>query len=464
MSEYMRDSMKPWRRVLLASVLGVTVGLTLLVAMPTLSPANAENRGQKANVADCFGGVLSEEPLHCHALQQAHNAGIIEVDAIYQIGEILEFYLTQTTPVSGDTLKYIREQALAEARSTGYRPPTPQECGSDLPWCYVGLMVIDDINTFALPPTASYENIRLFPGGSKARLSRPGWASYRQVWPEVEGNESRDRRSDDASGFDVSGVDTTNFPNLRCMFKLTGGTGQSCGFWSSIPEARVAGFRDLGGGENRRLQWRVKVTPGDEEAQLAAAKEAIIQWNPDGLNDNNVVVVPVKNDYGDYLRWAIVLNRFANSEGNTIGMYSANIGENHGGFRGRAEFVLESLPDEGMVRAESIERYRTTLHIWTYDQPATVEALPTLLSQLGIPVDAVGVVIQYGDRPMGATTPDVLDTGANYVVDGGVVAASDHHRGSDFLLWQAAAVTIALAVVLLSAAFLIVSRMIRKHS
>ena len=41
-----------------------------------------------------------------------------------------------------------------------------------------------------LPKSRAYEQILLFVGGSEARRSEPGWASWRQVWPVVEGGST----------------------------------------------------------------------------------------------------------------------------------------------------------------------------------------------------------------------------------------------------------------------------------
>ena len=37
----------------------------------------------------CFGGVLSEDPLHCYVLERAQKRKVIEVEKIYLVGNVL---------------------------------------------------------------------------------------------------------------------------------------------------------------------------------------------------------------------------------------------------------------------------------------------------------------------------------------------------------------------------------------
>ncbi len=46
----------------------------------------ADPKSEPAVIDDCFGGALSQDPIHCTVLQLAHNEGIIEVDAVLQGG------------------------------------------------------------------------------------------------------------------------------------------------------------------------------------------------------------------------------------------------------------------------------------------------------------------------------------------------------------------------------------------
>ena len=71
-------------------MIALLFGLTTLVA------------GPEPPLGDCFGGALSADPLHCHVLEEAHNAGIIEVDAIYGVARGLFIFLTQGERLGND--------------------------------------------------------------------------------------------------------------------------------------------------------------------------------------------------------------------------------------------------------------------------------------------------------------------------------------------------------------------------
>ena len=64
-----------------------------------------------ASLSGCFGGTLTAHPLHCAYLEEAHNTGIIEIDAIYQGGLTLYVYLNQ--PQEFSTLAKLKMRALA---------------------------------------------------------------------------------------------------------------------------------------------------------------------------------------------------------------------------------------------------------------------------------------------------------------------------------------------------------------
>ena len=66
---------------------------------------------------DCWNGVLSDEPLHCHILEEAQRAGHIEVVAMYQVHERrffegpLHIYLRQAEPLSSKVGDFLRDKA-----------------------------------------------------------------------------------------------------------------------------------------------------------------------------------------------------------------------------------------------------------------------------------------------------------------------------------------------------------------
>ena len=156
----------------------------------------------------------------------------------------------------------------------------------------------------------------------------------------------------------------------------------------------------------------VKASAG-EETDLAAIKRRVIAWNSRGLNDDNVEIIPVPYSFGNLWRSFIVLNRFAESSGNTVGIRSANIDHNWSGWEGESVFPSPSIPEvgytEGGYRIPSQER--TTIHLKTHGLDRTVAALPTLLPQLGLKEETVGVVIQVVRTRPERPIPAVLQPG-----------------------------------------------------
>ena len=100
-------------------------------------------------------------------------------------------------------------------------------------------------------------------------------------------------------------------------------------------------------------------------------------------------IVIVKYDYGQLWRWAETLNRLRESAGNTLGITGAQVSKNVGG----EETVW---PSDTLSRAPGTEesKFRETVRLYAYDPQRVAKALPTLLAQLGIPQDAVGMIVR----------------------------------------------------------------------
>ena len=396
--------------LLLPALLAAALVMVLLLA----SPALAAPPEQGATVGDCFGGALSEDPLHCHALQQAHNAGIIDVEAIYTAGGSLVMFLSQGGSVGQETHRYIWARAQEEAQRTGDHR---HRCVLDTDYaCDSGMFWVDGAG-YALPKSQVYDDIELAPGGREARRAYSGWQVFREVWPEAS-RDSRETRSPGKVGpFDVSDVDIVNIPPLDChktFSKTRNGRTEfiahvsaeiPCNRAQEIPGLGIAGWKTDG----TKLYLPVKA-PAGEETDLAAIKRRVIAWNPQGFNEDNVEVIPVPYGFGDLWRSFIVLNRFAESSGNTVGIRSANIDHNWSGLEGESVFPSPSIPEvgytEGGYRIPSQER--TTIHLKTHDLDRTVAALPTLLPQLGLKEETVGVVIQVVRTRPERSIPAVL--------------------------------------------------------
>ena len=101
------------------------------------------------------------------------------------------------------------------------------------------------------------------------------------------------------------------------------------------------------------------------------------------MDGSDLYVRAVGHDFGDLHRWLTIINRFARSDGNAIGILG-----------------VEILPIDVPVSRGKIARTvepagywnQLTLRVETIDLGSTVDTLPLLLPQLGIPVDAVGLV------------------------------------------------------------------------
>ena len=210
---------------------------------------------------DCWNGALSDDPLHCYVLEQAQRDGIIDVDAVYSAGGVLHFYLKEGEPARGDIIEYmgdifeyIRQKAQEEVRRSG-----GDDCVLSSDGCRIGVFSPPGWDSYwhILPVSEVYETIELRFGGADARYSEPGWASYRQVWPASDGGVGG---ASDAVGFDVSDVDTTNFPPVDCSPEYR----TSCNRSQEIPGIGLAGWRSMGGGSGRMVYIQVKSPPGHE--------------------------------------------------------------------------------------------------------------------------------------------------------------------------------------------------------
>ena len=374
------------RRLLIVTL----AALVFVLAFGVQPPVYADD----PPVDDCFGAALSADPLHCHVLEEAHNAGIIEVDAIYGVARGLFIYLTQDDRVGTDALDFMRRTAQEEARRTG-----EHECVFDPYVCGSG--VLPTGKGYILPESSAYQDIKLLPGGDEARRSQAGWQAFRELWPGGAAGSEGSSEDPGSDGFDVSGVDVTNFPVLRgnCgQLMGSNATYDSCLNWERNPDIRVAGWQST---DKAYVQVRI---PDGDASKIAAAKEAVIQSKRIGLNEDNVEIIPVNHDYEELWRWSTVLDRFANSSGNTLGITSASLGYNINRYAGEPTVVwpLDDIEEAHDNRAE----WRTIIHLQTLDVPGTATALPQLLRQLAIPVDAVGLIYERVFTPPQRVTPD----------------------------------------------------------
>ena len=371
---------------------------------------------------DCWGGILSDDPLHCYVLEEAKRAGVIQVDAMYRAGTELFVYLDQSDPVSDDVYRYLQRKAQARVSLVG-----GDDCVLEPRGCSGGVFWYSPMGGYILPyldTETDYVDIELKHGGADARRSEPGWAAFRQVWPAAvgTGGASGATRS---SGFDVSGVDTTNFPTLDCLddnvYYDIHQTLASC----QKALDRYAGFGIAGvHSMDGKIYVQVKASSVDDvRAQTVKQVMTDIPVPPSDLDSDNwkkhlptplpigvepteraydVVIIPVKYSYEDLLRWKIVLTRFIHSSGNTVGIIQAAIETN------TVDSVVGrvALPNDSLQPASTIPGYgydratiRETIWVVGLNLEQTQRALPQLLKQLNIPVDAVGVVGEPDQTP-----------------------------------------------------------------
>ena len=386
--------------------------VALVLVLMSQSAPTAHGQEPQPPPDDCWNGALSGDTLHCYILEEAQKAGEIEVAAMYEApGGPLYIFLRQDEPIGDRVSSYFKQKAYEFMEGIpGYGKCRTSKCdrftGDQRSNCLDQLMGWPMWRSYhthlatGLPKSRAYEQILLFVGGSEARRSEPGWASWRQVWPVVEGGST-----DGAEGFDVSDVDVTNFPELDCVKeapRFSSGVGAGCLAWANHSSAGVAGWR-YSYPDGNALYIQVKSAPVDEKA-LEALKGQLV---PPRLKANyeagklKLVIIRVKYDFEELWHWSVILDRFAVSAGNTVGIASAEIGGNHGGYQKPVVWPLEDLKKVSLSETSEI---REKIVVWALDPQVAAAAMPELLPRLGIPLDAVGI-IAHADRSVEPPVP-----------------------------------------------------------
>ncbi len=380
------------------------------------TPTATSTPASLAPYDDCWGGTLSGEPLACYALGEAQRQGLLRVEGVYEstAARELHVYLRQSEPVSDSV------DAFLEAKAYEYMIARPDLVEEDEEyvggWCnhksseggaaYLECISKETFAGYGGAPTwhyvirpwpSRYDYVKLGLGGADGRRVEPGWASWTQLWPAnaavggVGGASGSSGASGD--GFDVSDVDVTNFPELDCDEEWPDGyltIYNSCATWSDHPGLGIAGRR---WDEDKRITYvQMKSPVPRDEAGLNALRGRIFPRHR--ALDWKVEFIPVKYDFGELWRWSVILDRFAVSAGNTVGITGAGVWEN----RRHSEDDVFRLASLGP--GESPSEMRETIWVWGFDQERIVDALPVLLPQLGIPVDAVGVVDRDDGTPV----------------------------------------------------------------
>ena len=395
---------------------------------------------------DCWNGALSADPMQCHALEEVQRDGLINVEGIYRGGTSLYVYFTHSDDL---TYEKLHEALRTKAKDFAVKHPDrvsfdnlqAHRCDSGdaeakYRECMIDSTFVDDI---IVPWTGDYDRIWLRGGGAESRKAEGGWASWLQLWPDVPTVQVQLDAATDNAGFDITGVDMTNFPEVECT-----DYNHACDVRSSFPGFDIVGWHD---------SWityvEVKALPGQTDYEVAAALKEIAVSR--GAEADRMEIIPSKYGYEDYWRWTVILNRFAESPGNTIGIRSAVVGLNIGRYR------VATYPVPGLSESvdDSKSDMRTTIELRAYDAHIVAEALPRLLPQLGIPLDAVGLVGQFNE------TVEVAEPvpGSTIGVDGSGVESTMSGRNSGALL-TSYAVAGMIGVVIIGCLSLL---MLRRH-
>ena len=389
------------------------------------------------SLGDCYGGALSQDPLHCYALEQADKQGIIDVETVYDAEGILYFSLRQNDPAGSHVYEFLKTKSYEFYDRWPDDVPmnpkydwwcTPDRGFTTYRQCYLDMTSWRP--SFMLPESMAYTNVLFHTGGESARRLVPGWASWRQVWPAIASGASGASDSSTAPAtFDVSDVDMTNLPVNACPEVLHGDPVDVCSRDQEVALSIVGtGF---GGG---KMYVQVKDPPEDEvgihrvrkaidpcydvagrcvytatttvtrivhgvETHTATSTEITIDYSGPPPPADSIVLIPVKYSWGELAGWAEILDRFATSRGNTIGITGARVQDNRDTYAGHTIFRMSpaALGPYSPAVSEASDfdwsTVRETIVVWGFDAQRIADALPTLLPLLGIPVDAVGVVV-----------------------------------------------------------------------
>lgn len=380
-------------------------------------------------LGDCFGGALSQDPLHCYALEQAHREGVIDIHAIYEGNGRLYVSITESPDSRLDN--YL----IAKLTEFSDRWPDDLPGFSTSSGCWPGeppYLTHRECYLLArkgryLTKSMDYNEIRFFHGEDAAFRLTPGWAYYRQLWPATTSSASD--ASTTPATFDVSDVDMTNLPVYSpCPDKLYGHRYDICSRDQNVALSILDTRSQDGTDGNKYIEY---IDPPEDAAQALALKKIIdpcygvswgvCEWTATATfresettyvaitmkkatsvtepDYDDIVLIPVKHNRGELRRWVEILNRFALSTSNTIGLYEATIDDN----KDAKEFgVVFTSAGPGPARMTEDGRYdlskvRTTILLVGFDAHRLADALPTLLPLLGIPTDAVGVVGRQED-------------------------------------------------------------------
>ena len=414
-------------------MLAVMMSLALFVGLVVTS-------GPQTGVP--WGDILPEDALHRSALLQAEIAGLIDVEKVYDAGGVLRISLKNSEPLGDNVYQFLKDRSYefvdTSPERSALHPGIESYCseyGLGYHDCVLTTLSQTGWNRHSiLPVPGGYGNVLFHFGGESARREIRGWAGWRQVWPvvvsDIVSSSAANRNTGDGGvvgqggeeRFDVSDVDVTNFPEIDCSRTSPGD--YSCGAWKQFPGVGIAGQSDY----DRTIYYQIKDPP--EGASLEALKDRLYPCRdivgPCYYESGNfreimpsaigVEIIPVKYDYGELWRWATILDRFAISAGNTIGIWAASASTNLVAFPDGKIWPQSNLQPAGRGWDRAANA-RQTILVWALEAQVVADALPQLLPQLGIPVDAVGIVAQR-DGGAGIGFPDLEYTSVAASLEG----------------------------------------------
>lgn len=416
---------------------GIRMGMALLLAAIGLPLFLLFSQGaysqtstpvpDRPPLGDCYGGLLTHSPIHCYALEQAEAAGDIEVEAIYLAGKRLYVY------VGGEVREDVELGSITSGWSASASSETHVDIGRHMAeyarlwpdraevggWAWNShfcreenqieclLKIIGNgANTIEsyLDHEIGYDSFFLMGGRADSRRSHEAWRSWTQVWPRGvvgQGGMIPDK-------FDVSDVDVANFPEFDCSSTMHE---WACIVWKHNLDMGISGVVGAFGNVQhlRNAAYSVGTTfvqlkydPKNPEA-FEAAKTAIL--NAEGNDPDYLVFFPVEHSLPDLWKWSIILDRFADSQSNTIGILSARLFHNsppqaHLHLEGNALYPPDGPGAPGLndLGFEDNSTLRETVIIFALDPRVVMDALPVLLPQLGIPSSAVGAIYKRDQK------------------------------------------------------------------
>ena len=165
--------------------------VSALLALYALVPTDASADSDVAPPpGDCWGGVLSGDPLHCYVFEEAQKAGLMEIDAMYLSPGLapLYIYLKQSELASAELLKFLRDKTyeyVAQPADEAVKYIYGYGCsiGTGNSWyrCvykaldYPDWTIDSSMVGLRLPKSLEYPAIVLRVGGGETRRSVPGW-------------------------------------------------------------------------------------------------------------------------------------------------------------------------------------------------------------------------------------------------------------------------------------------------